>query len=99
MDEAGSVDPSCRKRTSLKEAPTSTSGGVTSPEWFLLKIENDKKILENEGKPWTKLEEEKLMKLAAMGYNNKMLSKELQRTINSVKTRKQNLRRIAKGKY
>ena len=30
MDEAGSVDPSCRKRTSLKEAPTSTSGGVTS---------------------------------------------------------------------
>ena len=30
MDEAGSVDPPCRKRTSLKEAPTSTSGGVTS---------------------------------------------------------------------
>ena len=34
-----------------------------------------------------------------MGYNNKMLSKELQRTINSVKTRKQNLRKIAKEKY
>jgi len=30
MDEAGSVDPPCRKRTSLKEAPTSTSRGVTS---------------------------------------------------------------------